>query len=72
MPTKITTKGALSVIIFTALVMVVFYFIVQAPSDTLSACQTEDQTSDCYWDATVQGNGQGQSFTVQDGEVIYE
>lgn len=32
----------------------------------LPACTTEDST-DCYWDATVQGNGTGTSFIDIDG-----
>lgn len=29
-----------------------------------SACQTEDQTSPCYWDASKHGNKKGLSFYV--------
>ena len=32
----------------------------------LPACATEDST-DCYWDATTQGNGTGTSFIDIDG-----
>lgn len=32
----------------------------------LEPCQTEDST-DCWWDATVNGNGQGHSFVNYDG-----
>lgn len=42
--------------------------------DTLTdapACLTEDQVSDCYWDAAKHGNGEGRSFAVDNGEVIY-
>lgn len=36
-------------------------------------CETEDAVGPCYWDAAVQGNGQGRSFVVtDDGEVFYE
>lgn len=35
----------------------------------LPACPTEDST-DCYWDATVQGNGTGSSFASVDGVQI--
>jgi len=38
----------------------------------MAPCQTEDAEGPCYWDARVQGNGQGQSFTVTaDQEVLY-
>lgn len=37
----------------------------------LPPCPTED-SDNCYWDAAHQGNGQGRSFTVIDGEVSYE
>lgn len=36
----------------------------------LPACATED-SDNCYWDATTQGNGTGLSFTVVDGIVSY-
>ena len=42
--------------------------------DTLTdapACVTEDQVTDCFWDATKHGNGTGRSFAVDNGEVIY-
>ena len=42
--------------------------------DTLSdapACETEDQTTDCFWDATTHGNGQGRSFAVIQGHTVY-
>lgn len=45
-----------------------------AASPTLSACPTEDAPGPCRWDATVQGNGAGQSFTVTtepDGTTVY-
>lgn len=35
----------------------------------LPPCPTEDST-DCYWDATVHGNGTGQSFATYHGETI--
>jgi hypothetical protein len=39
---------------------------------TLPPCQTEDQTTACYWDATTHGNGLGQSFIVTDsGTVVF-
>lgn len=36
----------------------------------LPACETEDSTN-CYWDATVQGNGLGQSFVDINGTAHY-
>ena len=36
----------------------------------LPECETED-SDNCAWDATVQGNGQGRSFYVVDGQVTY-
>lgn len=35
----------------------------------LPACATEDST-DCYWDATVQGNGHGTSFATYQGHTL--
>lgn len=34
--------------------------------DLLTSCPTEDST-DCFWDATAQGNGTGQSFIDLNG-----
>lgn len=41
-----------------------------APVEQLPACVTED-SDNCHWDATTQGNGTGRSFTVIDGTVYY-
>jgi len=35
--------------------------IFMGPEGTLPPCQTEDSTH-CYWDASVQGNGLGHDF----------
>ena len=35
----------------------------------LPACTTED-SHDCYWDATVQGNGTGTSFATYQGHTL--
>lgn len=44
-----------------------------APSATMPACATEDSPGPCRWDATVHGNGQGRSFTVdEDGTITYD
>jgi len=34
-------------------------------------CVTEDSTN-CFWDATIHGNGLGRSFYDIDGEVVYK
>jgi hypothetical protein len=37
----------------------------------LRSCESEDSTN-CFWDASKQGNGRGMSFVVdQDGNVAY-
>lgn len=41
------------------------------PVYNLPACIQEDDTQNCYWDASVRGNGQGQSFVVLNGVVYY-
>lgn len=38
---------------------------------TLPRCESEDQLSNCYWDASEQGNGKGTDFVVIDGVVFY-
>lgn len=35
----------------------------------LPACPTEDSTG-CYWDASIRGNGEGHSFIALDNMVI--
>lgn len=40
-------------------------------AEVIPACQTED-SDNCRWDAEVQGNGEGRSFTVTDGTVTYD
>lgn len=47
--------------------MLMFY----VPSDTivLTPCVTEDQSTDCYWDASTRGNGDGVDFIVHDGFI---
>lgn len=44
-----------------------------APVAALPACQEEDYSGPgaCYWDASQQGNGAGQSFTWTGSTVIY-
>lgn len=42
-----------------------------AELEHIRPCPTEDSVG-CYWDAQVQGNGLGRSFTVtEDGAVTY-
>jgi len=43
-----------------------------APANALPACETEDQITDCYWDAAQHGGGEGLSFEVRDYVVHYE
>jgi hypothetical protein len=38
----------------------------------LEPCATEDQLTDCYWDAHERGNGQGMSFIIVNGTLTYE
>lgn len=40
------------------------------PSVKLDYCATEDSTN-CYWDSEVSGNGHGRSFIDVDGVVYY-
>lgn len=42
----------------------------EAPEYALTACATEDST-DCYWDASTQGNNTGTSFVNIDGVTYY-
>lgn len=39
-------------------------------STNLEPCATED-SDNCYWDAELQGNGEGRSFVTIDGHVYY-
>ena len=42
------------------------------PDITLVPCPTDEVTNlDCYWDATMMGNGQGTSFIVIEGQAYY-
>lgn len=38
--------------------------------EALAPCATEDSPGPCYWDATQQGNGQGNSFTVDANQHV--
>ena len=42
----------------------------------VAACEYEDQVPDvnpCYWDADVQGNGQGRSYVAfPDGSLLFD
>ncbi|MFY1688151.1 hypothetical protein [Plantactinospora sp. WMMB782] len=42
------------------------------PAPRLTLCATEDQETDCRWDAASQGNGRGRSFVRLAGETHYE
>lgn len=41
-----------------------------AISDALPACAQED-SHNCFWDATIKGNGQGNSFIDINGTAYY-
>ena len=41
-----------------------------AGTKTLPPCPTEDSTN-CYWDASTHGNGQGISFIDLKGDLYY-
>lgn len=43
----------------------------QVTEHVLAPCATED-SDQCWWDDDVQGNGDGMSFVVIDGEVYYQ
>ncbi|WNT44312.1 membrane protein [Microbacterium phage CandC] len=59
-----------------AVVLIIGAFIGSAITEpspnppALPACATED-SDNCWWDATKQGNGAGLSFVVIEGEVTY-
>lgn len=38
--------------------------------ESLGACAREDSPGPCYWDATQQGNGVGNSFTVDANQHV--
>lgn len=62
------TLGIAGTLAFTALTAPPAYV---APTPTVAACATEDDTA-CYWDASTQGNGQGESFYVDaNGNAYY-
>lgn len=44
-----------------------------SPAEALEPCIHEDGSGqgNCTWNAAVQGNGQGQSYDVIDGEPVY-
>ncbi len=52
------------------LVTVDAIFGAEQHSVTVPACAEEDSTN-CFWDAKVQGNGEGRSFLDIDGVVYY-
>ena len=37
----------------------------------MDPCAQEDSPGPCYWDATVRGNGYGQSFYVGSDQVVH-
>lgn len=48
----------------TALVLMGLSTACTPAPESLAPCVTEDAPGPCYWDSTEQGNGLGQSFTV--------
>ena len=67
-------KGnVIALAVIAAMMAGLVWIAVEADNRTegLPACATED-SDNCYWDAEVQGNGEGQSFIVIDGEVTYK
>lgn len=54
-----------------ALLVIAAATLTGTASTSLPACTTEASTTDCRWDASHQGNGQGQDFTVQGGQVTH-
>lgn len=53
-----------------AAVVLIPHFIAYAIVPATPPCATEDSTN-CYWDANVQGNGQGNSFIDVNGTAYY-
>lgn len=45
-------------------------FIFTVAMAFIPPCEVEDGWT-CYWDATAQGNGQGRSFVLIEGEAWY-
>ena len=52
------------------LLIVVMQIVVGFLFSVLPQCPTEDSTN-CKWDATVQGNGVGRSFITLHDKVIF-
>lgn len=45
-------------------------YVYGAIADAFAACPTED-SHNCFWDATIRGNGRGNSFIDIDGTAHY-
>ena len=72
-----TTRRAMAELVALSAVLVVGAVALIATDHTPDAapqvppCATEDAAGPCHWDATTQGNGRGQSFTVlTDGTTV--
>ena len=56
-------------VLIATIVMVVLCAIIIMDPHNWEPCPTEDSTN-CYWDAQTQGNGEGQSFIAFNDDVI--
>ncbi|AVR56880.1 hypothetical protein PBI_TRISCUIT_5 [Microbacterium phage Triscuit] len=66
-------KNLIAVVVVTACMAGVGLMATQVADDKLGVlppCATED-SDNCYWDASRQGNGEGRSFSIEDGVVTY-
>lgn len=54
----------------TALVLIGLSTACTPAPESLAPCATEDSPGPCYWDSTEQGNGLGQSFTVDANQHV--
>lgn len=65
----LTVTLAMSAISAIILALTVVGACALVPSPALPPCAAED-SDNCFWDATVRGNGEGRSFVSLDG-VVY-
>ncbi len=42
-----------------------------AVAQQIPPCAQEDSVGPCYWDASLRGNGRGQSFTVDGSQTVH-
>jgi hypothetical protein len=72
-PAYYRVRSTVRFLAYTALVLAVFlgpHALVSAASQYVTPCASEDSIN-CTWDATQQGNGQGSSFTDINGTAYY-